>query len=50
VRAKLRRTQATSAVFDAQRFCRHLEAAYQGMWQRQRRCEPPAGFAVEPQR
>jgi protein O-GlcNAc transferase len=50
IRAKLRRNQATSAVFDAERFCRHLEAAYEGMWQRQHRGEPPAGFAVAPQR
>ena len=50
VRAKLRCNQATSAVFDAERFCCHLEAAYEGMWQRRRRGEPPAGFAVEPQR
>jgi protein O-GlcNAc transferase len=50
VRAKLRRNKVTSGVFDAGRFCRHLEAAYEGMWQRQRRGEPPAGFAVAPQR
>jgi protein O-GlcNAc transferase len=50
VRAKLGRNKAMSAVFDAERFCRHLEAAYERMWQRQRRGEPPAGFAVEPLR
>jgi hypothetical protein len=50
VRAKLRRNQARSAVFDAERFCRNLEAAYEGMWQRQGRGEPPAGFAIESRR
>jgi predicted O-linked N-acetylglucosamine transferase (SPINDLY family) len=50
VRAKLKRNKATSAVFDAQRLCRGLEAAYEIMWQRHRRGEPPASFAVGPQR
>jgi predicted O-linked N-acetylglucosamine transferase (SPINDLY family) len=50
VREKLRRDKTPSGVFDAERFCRHLEAAYEGMWERQHRGEPPAGFAVEPQR
>jgi protein O-GlcNAc transferase len=50
IRAKLGRNRATSAVFDAQRFCRDLEAAYEIMWQRHRRGEPPASFAVAPQR
>ena len=49
-RAKLKRNKATSAVFDAQRLCRGLEAAYEIMWQRHRRGEPPASFAVGPQR
>jgi protein O-GlcNAc transferase len=50
VRAKLRRNKATSAVFDAQRFCRDLEAGYESMWRRHRRGEPPASFEIAPQR
>jgi protein O-GlcNAc transferase len=33
-------------LFDTQRFCRHLEAAYTTMWQRQEQGSPPRGFAV----
>jgi protein O-GlcNAc transferase len=50
VRAKLKRNKATSAVFDAQRFCRGLEADYEIMWRRHPRGEPPASFEVAPQR
>lgn len=48
--AILKRNKATSPVFDAQRFCRGLEAAYEIMWRRHRRCKPPASFAAAPQR
>jgi len=33
-------------LFDTQRFCRHLEAAYEQMWDRHARGEAPASFAV----
>jgi protein O-GlcNAc transferase len=47
LRAKLARNRATFPLFDTRRFTRHLEAAFQRMWERQQRGEPPAGFAVE---
>ncbi|HVE54542.1 MAG TPA: hypothetical protein VNB23_14275, partial [Ramlibacter sp.] len=34
--------------FRAERTCRHIEAAYLGMWQRHLRGEAPAAFAVGP--
>jgi protein O-GlcNAc transferase len=43
---KLARNRQTSALFDTVRITRHLEAAYQTMWERQQRGEPPASFAV----
>ena len=47
LKAKLAQSLAGSALFDAARFRRHLEAAYQTMWQRQQAGAPPASFAVE---
>lgn len=35
-------------LFDTARFCRHLELAYQGMWARNQRGEPPTSFSVDP--
>jgi len=46
IRGKLARNLPTAKLFDTPRFCRHLEAAYATMWQRQRRGDAPAGFAV----
>jgi predicted O-linked N-acetylglucosamine transferase (SPINDLY family) len=48
VRAKLAANRGTSALFDAGRFARHLEAAYVTMWERAERGEPPQGFTVAP--
>jgi protein O-GlcNAc transferase len=48
VRKKLAQHRLDYPLFDADRFCRHLEAAYEIMWQRCNRGEPPASFAVEP--
>jgi protein O-GlcNAc transferase len=48
IRTKLARHRADCPLFDADRFCRHLEIAYETMWQRCDRGEPPASFAVEP--
>ena len=48
LKAKLARQRGTHPLFDTDRFRRHLEAAYLTMWQRHRRGEPPADFAVEP--
>jgi predicted O-linked N-acetylglucosamine transferase (SPINDLY family) len=46
LRTKLAHARHTSALFDTGRFTRDLEAAFQGMWVRQQRGEPPASFAV----
>ena len=47
IRARLARNRATAALFDLERFRRHLEAAYLTMWETSRRGGPPRGFAVE---
>jgi predicted O-linked N-acetylglucosamine transferase (SPINDLY family)/cytochrome P450 len=48
--AKLRRRMAeqrdTAPLFDTNRYCRHIEAAYAMMWQRHDNGQPPAGFSV----
>jgi protein O-GlcNAc transferase len=46
LKAKLAQTRATCALFNTARFRRHLESAYQTMWQRHQAGEPPASFAV----
>jgi predicted O-linked N-acetylglucosamine transferase (SPINDLY family) len=48
IRATLAQNRATSALFDTDRFRRHIESAYETMWERYQRGEPPAGFAVAP--
>ncbi|MGH6629165.1 MAG: tetratricopeptide repeat protein, partial [Burkholderiales bacterium] len=46
VKARQAQSPATCPLFDADRFCRNIEAAYFAMWERTRRGEPPASFAV----
>jgi predicted O-linked N-acetylglucosamine transferase (SPINDLY family) len=46
IRARLARNRQSFPLFDTSRLCRHLERAYEMMWQRFERGEPPAGFAV----
>lgn len=46
IRAKLARNRTTHALFDTDRFRRHLESAYISMWERYQRGEPPCNFAV----
>jgi protein O-GlcNAc transferase len=46
IRAKLAANRSTCALFDTDRFRRHIEAAYTTMYERHRRGEPPASFAV----
>jgi predicted O-linked N-acetylglucosamine transferase (SPINDLY family) len=48
LKARLARDHATLPLFDSDRFRRHLEQAYETMWQRQQRGEPPSSFAVPP--
>jgi predicted O-linked N-acetylglucosamine transferase (SPINDLY family) len=46
MRARLERNRRSAPLFDTDLFCRHLEAAYETMWERHQRGEAPAGFAV----
>ncbi len=46
INAKLAHNRLTCALFDTDRFRRHLEKAFLTMWERHRRGEPPADFAV----
>jgi protein O-GlcNAc transferase len=48
LRQKLHDNRASCPLFDTQRFRRHLESAYQTMWEIARRGEPPRSFAVAP--
>ena len=46
IRNRLAQNRLTAPLFDSDRFCRHLEHAYQEMWERWQRGEPPRSFAV----
>jgi protein O-GlcNAc transferase len=48
LKAKLAQNRMTHPLFDTDRFRRHLESAYETMWQRHQRGTPPEGFAVAP--
>ena len=48
IRARLAQNRHTHALFNTDRFRRHIEAAYTTMWERYQRGEPPESFAVEP--
>ena len=48
VRTRLSRNTITHPLFDTGRFARHLEAAYDIMWERRRRGEKPGPFDVMP--
>jgi protein O-GlcNAc transferase len=45
---RLVRNRDTCALFNAERFARHIEAAFTAMWDRSQRGEPPESFAVDP--
>ena len=45
-RERLAQNRATSALFDTDRFRRHIEAAYLNMWERFERGESPQSFSV----
>ncbi len=47
-KARLLAGRRAAALFDGERFCRHLEAAYRRMWERSARGEDPAALRVEP--
>jgi hypothetical protein len=44
----LRAAPGRLPLFDTARTVRHLERAYLEMWERRRRGDPPADFAVGP--
>jgi predicted O-linked N-acetylglucosamine transferase (SPINDLY family) len=46
IRRKLAQNKQTHPLFDTGRFCRHIEAAYQEMWETWQRGEAPRSFAV----
>jgi predicted O-linked N-acetylglucosamine transferase (SPINDLY family) len=48
LKQKLARNRQVFPLFDTQRYTRHIEAAYETMWQRHQRGEPPQSFSVEP--
>ena len=48
IRSKLHRNRQNFPLFDIGRFRSHIESAYQTMWERHQRGEPPAGFSVPP--
>ena len=47
-KAKLAANRDSCALFNAERFARHIEAAYTAMWERAQRGEAPESFAVAP--
>jgi predicted O-linked N-acetylglucosamine transferase (SPINDLY family) len=49
LRAKLADARTGSVLFDLPRYCRHLEAAYAAMYQRQRHGLAPTSFAIADQ-
>jgi protein O-GlcNAc transferase len=46
IRTRLADNLRSHPLFDTQRFCRHLEAAFHEMWERAERGQAPASFAV----
>ncbi len=50
LKQRLASVRATCALFDAPRYCNHIEAAYETMWRRYQQGEMPAGFTVQPGR
>jgi protein O-GlcNAc transferase len=46
IREKLQRNRATQSLFDTEQFTRHLEQAYQMMWERYAQGEKPDHFEV----
>jgi len=46
IRETLARNRLTHPLFDSARTCRHIEAAYERMWEIHERGEPPRPFAV----
>ena len=47
IRRKIQENVPGSALFDAQRFCRNIEAAYIRMWDAQESGNPARGFQIQ---
>jgi len=47
IRERLAANRMTHPLFDTERFARHIESAYAGMWRRYTEGQPPAAFSVE---
>ena len=47
LKQKLQRNVRTEPLFDVERFCRHIEVAYQRMWDIWQRGEEPAAFNLQ---
>jgi predicted O-linked N-acetylglucosamine transferase (SPINDLY family) len=48
LRRRLERDRSSCPLFDSDRFRRHLETAYDTMWEIQQRGESPRSFSIEP--
>ncbi|HYR84577.1 MAG TPA: tetratricopeptide repeat protein [Terriglobia bacterium] len=48
LKTKVQEARRTSPLFDAARFARHLEAAYQAMWERHAGGKGPAAISIAP--
>jgi predicted O-linked N-acetylglucosamine transferase (SPINDLY family) len=47
LREKLEKNRLQFPLFDTDRFCRQIETAYETMWERWQRGDPPHGFSVK---
>ena len=47
LRRQLEAARPSSPLFDTAGYCRNLEAAYEVMWERSQRGEPPAPIAIQ---
>ena len=50
IKTRLAQNRDTCSLFDSTRFARHIEAAYETMWQTWQRGEAPKSFNIEPLR
>jgi predicted O-linked N-acetylglucosamine transferase (SPINDLY family) len=48
IKSKLANNLSAAPLFDTERYTRHLEAAYQRMWEISQKGKAPQSFAVEP--
>jgi predicted O-linked N-acetylglucosamine transferase (SPINDLY family) len=48
IRGRLKENRSTDPLFDMDRLCRHVEAAYRTMWDIHARGEKARHFSIEP--